>query len=104
MVSASPEMILQNDFIAIVMYKESDQVHCNHVGWRNELYPIYGPELSQDDPHYNPLPGANTAFDLERSACSLFGFATYGVHMTAYVKKDNQYLIWVPRRSATKQT
>lgn len=82
----------------------SDRECCDLVGWRNELYPIYGPELSQDDPHYNPLPGANTAFDLERAACSLFGFATYGVHMTAYVKKDNQYLIWVPRRSATKQT
>lgn len=92
-------------------------------GWRNEQYPIYGPPLPQDDPNFTPLPGGNVAFTLERAACSLFGFTTFGVHLTAYVvvvvvvvspqssdKGDGQeqtrqrYRIWVPRRSKTKQT
>lgn len=38
---------------------------------------------------------------LERSACELFGFVTYGVQMTMYTP---DYRIWVPRRSKTKQT
>lgn len=51
-------------------------------GWREELYPVYGPELSPEDKAFNPLPGANHVFDIERAACSLFGFVTFGVHMT----------------------
>jgi hypothetical protein len=37
-------------------------------GWRNELYTIYGP-------------ASTIALELERAACSLFGFATFGVHL-----------------------
>ncbi|SAM81955.1 uncharacterized protein UBRO_04195 [Ustilago bromivora] len=68
-------------------------------GWRNELYAIYG---------LNPRPGSrNTiAFKLERSACALFGFATFGVHLTAYTVSPGtgELKVWVPQRSSTKST
>lgn len=61
-------------------------------GWRNELYPVYGP-------HRELL------FSVERAASALFGIVTYGCHMTAYLKDSGEGLkIWVPRRAATKQT
>jgi 8-oxo-dGTP pyrophosphatase MutT (NUDIX family) len=65
--------------------------------WRDELYPIYGP-------------GGELLFTIERSASPLFGIVQYGVHMTAYTKYlssstgEEEYKIWTPRRSATKQT
>ncbi|OAV89721.1 hypothetical protein PTTG_03848 [Puccinia triticina 1-1 BBBD Race 1] len=68
-------------------------------GWRNEVYSVYGPK---DDSLQ--LPGANLAFRIERAAVGLFGFLSFGVHLTAYIKKDGQYLFWIPRRSATKAT
>ena len=61
-------------------------------GWRNELYPVYGPE-------------GEFLFEMERAASSLFGIVTYGVHMTGYVEDEEKGLmVWVPRRSRTKQT
>ncbi|KAK2766825.1 hypothetical protein FQN54_006139 [Arachnomyces sp. PD_36] len=62
-------------------------------GWRNELYPVYGP-------------GNEVLLSMERSATPLFGVVTYGVHMTAYTRdsKTGEIKIWVPRRSASKQT
>ncbi|KAL1953315.1 hypothetical protein VTO42DRAFT_3022 [Malbranchea cinnamomea] len=61
-------------------------------GWRNELYPIYGP-------------GKQLLASIERSGSSLFGIMTYGVHMTAYVEdKDGTLKLWISRRSRTKQT
>ncbi|KAK9329787.1 NUDIX hydrolase domain-like protein [Lipomyces starkeyi] len=62
-------------------------------GWRSELYPIY-------------YPSSELYFTFERSACPIFGFVTYGVHMTAYIPaSDTRPLrIWVPRRSRTKST
>ncbi|KAK3678186.1 hypothetical protein LTR78_002282 [Recurvomyces mirabilis] len=71
-------------------------------GWRNELYPVYGPNRE-------------LLFSIERSACPLFGVVTYGCHMTAYTRSLRQALadekaeadelkIWVPRRAITKQT
>ena len=62
-------------------------------GWRNELYPIYG------HGNNNGLP-----ISMERAASPLFGINTYGVHMTVYVKTQDGMKIWVPRRSANKQT
>ncbi|PWY99759.1 hypothetical protein BCV70DRAFT_200670 [Testicularia cyperi] len=66
-------------------------------GWRDELYAIYA---------RNPRPAErNTiAFKLERSACALFGFATFGVHLTAYTHIDGELKVWVPQRSQTKST
>ncbi|CAE6448584.1 unnamed protein product [Rhizoctonia solani] len=63
--------------------------------WRNERYSIYV------HPFKNVGVGGEVAFGLERAACELFGFVTYGVHMTMYT---SDYRIWVPRRSKTKQT
>ncbi|KAF8461382.1 NUDIX hydrolase domain-like protein [Kalaharituber pfeilii] len=63
-------------------------------GWRGELYPVYAPR-------------SNVLFEIERSACSLFGLVTYGVHMTAYVRGDKfagGMALWIPTRSRTKPT
>lgn len=101
-------------------------------GWRDEEYAIYGPRVlqaaSDSNEIINPgLPGSNIAFRLERAATGLFGFLTFGVHLTgwsvswlfaghlhkayssslstsAYIIKDGAYHIWVPRRSPTKPT
>lgn len=59
-------------------------------GWRNELYPIG---------RSSPI-----TTSIERAGSALFGIVTYGVHMTAYVKVDNDIKIWVPRRAKNKQT
>jgi 8-oxo-dGTP pyrophosphatase MutT (NUDIX family) len=65
-------------------------------GWRNELYPVYGPNRE-------------LLFNIERAASALFGIVTYGCHMTAYtyVKgegDEKEMKIWVPRRAKNKQT
>ncbi|KAK5165274.1 uncharacterized protein LTR77_009372 [Saxophila tyrrhenica] len=68
-------------------------------GWRDELYPVYGPN-------------GELLFSIERAASALFGIVTYGVHMSAYTygKREGaegekkEMRIWVPRRAATKQT
>lgn len=60
-------------------------------GWRNELYPIYGPNRE-------------LVLSMERSASALFGIVTYGVHMTAYVETNEGMKLWTPRRAETKQT
>ena len=62
-------------------------------GWRNELYPIYGPYSSR-----KPL------VSMERAGSALFGINSYGVHMTAYVNTPQGMKIWVPRRARNKQT
>lgn len=62
--------------------------------WRDELYAIYA----------HPFRGivkTSAVFAMERVCCALFGFVTYGVHMTIYTPDMR---IWVPRRSKTKQT
>lgn len=65
------------------------------AGWRNELYPVYGDSERSD----------NVAFVMERAATPLFGISTFGVHLNAYTKtEDGQILMWVARRSKTKQT
>ena len=61
-------------------------------GWRDELYPIYGPNRK-------------LLFSMERAASALFGIVTYGCHMTAYTRTpEGQMKIWVPRRAKSKQT
>ncbi|RDL38764.1 Nudix protein [Venustampulla echinocandica] len=44
--------------------------------------------------------GANSFMYLERFTAPLFGIATRGAHMTAYVRTTDGLKIWVPRRSA----
>ncbi|OBA21185.1 hypothetical protein METBIDRAFT_31769 [Metschnikowia bicuspidata var. bicuspidata NRRL YB-4993] len=64
-------------------------------GWRDELYTVY-------------FPKATPYAHLERAFACLLGVVTYGVHITGYVPadktRDNTLKIWVPKRSATKQT
>ncbi|ORX33568.1 NUDIX hydrolase domain-like protein [Kockovaella imperatae] len=76
-------------------------------GWRNEQYAVYAsPQSHFFAMHDVPLSGsfANKAFTLERSACAVFGMATFGVHMTAYESDGESMRIWVPRRAKTKAT
>lgn len=69
--------------------------------WRDELYAIY------KNP-FGPHDESNFAFEMERAACAIFGLVTYGIHMTVYHSPtpgtDEEYRIWVPKRSQTKQT
>ncbi|KAL4753696.1 hypothetical protein BDW72DRAFT_21827 [Aspergillus terricola var. indicus] len=60
-------------------------------GWRNELYPVYGPD-------------GEFLLEMERCASPLFGIVAYGIHATAYVEDEQGLKLWVPRRSNTKQT
>ena len=62
-------------------------------GWRNELYPIYGPYTSK-----KPM------LNMERAGSALFGINSYGVHLTIYVDTPQGLKIWVPRRARNKQT
>ena len=62
-------------------------------GWRNELYPVYGPYNSR-----KPM------LNMERAGSALFGINSYGVHMTVYVRTLQGVKIWVPRRAQNKQT
>jgi hypothetical protein len=79
---------------ATTAYWRDYKVFTMLAGWRNELYPVYGP-------------GNELLFNVERSASSLFGVVTYGVHMTAYVRDESASYglkLWVPRRAKGKQT
>lgn len=62
-------------------------------GWRNEHYSVKE-RFSDDHP----------VFTIERSAASLFGIKCYGCHINGYLKRDNQYLLWIARRSRNKET
>ena len=83
---------------------------CGPEKWRNELYPVYGDPFGPHDHPVNAIPGQklNFAFEMERSACALFGVVTYGVHMSIFeeVEAEGQkrLQVWVPTRSRTKQT
>lgn len=52
------------------------------IGWRNELYAVYASPESSFFTDKRGEPFSNHAFDCERSACAIFGFCTFGVHMT----------------------
>jgi len=83
---------------------------CGPKKWRAETYPVYRdpfgvrdyPSPSVDDAQ------SNYAFELERSACALFGFVTYGVHMSMFEEKEidgtRHLYTWVPTRAKTKPT
>ncbi|CAA7266276.1 unnamed protein product [Cyclocybe aegerita] len=84
---------------------------CGPTKWRSEMYPIYADPFGLHD---HPLiaghdAGLNYAFEMERSACALFGLVTYGVHMSIYdeiAQEDGQrsLRVWVPTRAFTKPT
>ena len=86
--------VAHNEIIEETLSKAREQQTFKVLsGWRDELYPIYG--------HHN---NKGWVISMERAASPLFGINTYGVHMTMYVDTDEGMKIWVPRRSANKQT
>jgi hypothetical protein len=52
------------------------------TGWRNELYAIYASPRSSALKDAPRTAFGNAAFACERAACAVWGFATFGVHMT----------------------
>ncbi|KAL2261131.1 hypothetical protein VTK26DRAFT_4678 [Humicola hyalothermophila] len=65
-------------------------------GWRNEPFPIYGRN-------------GELLFSMERAAVGLIGAARFGVHMTAFIRRNDassryDFRIWVPKRAANKST
>jgi len=67
----------------------------NNLGWRDELYPIYGDSNNQ----------SGVAFVMERCATPLFGVLTLGVHLNGYTRNEQgQVKMWVARRAKTKPT
>lgn len=75
------------------------------------MYPIYADPFGVHDHPDHPSTGKalNYVFEMERSACALFGVITYGVHMNIYEEHvDNDghrsIKIWVPTRALTKPT
>jgi hypothetical protein len=90
---------------------------CGPRKWRGELYPVYKePFGAHDHPSQLAQLGGkeeeemNYAFEMERSACALFGVVTYGVHMSIYAERIDKETerrcvsVWVPTRARTKQT
>ncbi|XP_066017658.1 uncharacterized protein [Pocillopora verrucosa] len=62
-------------------------------GWRNEMYPVMA--------SFDTKP----SFMMERSATCLLGTVQYGVHVNGYfVDENGKMLMWIARRSSTKQT
>jgi hypothetical protein len=90
-----PNEVERSKAVAATMaYWRDNKVFDVLAGWRNELYPVYGP-------------GNKLLFSIERSASPLFGVVTYGVHMTAFVRDESASYglkIWVPRRAKGKPT
>ena len=78
------------------------------------MYPVYADPFGIHDHPDSNGPGGkeanlNYAFEMERSACPLFGIVTYGVHLniyeeTAQTDGTTALRVWVPTRSPTKPT
>ena len=82
---------------------------CGPKKWRSELYPVYrDPFGVRDHPSTSNNANLNFAFEIERSACALFGIVTYGVHMSAFQEREVDdarcLYLWVPTRARTKST
>ncbi|KAL4821396.1 NUDIX hydrolase domain-like protein [Aspergillus spinulosporus] len=90
--TAGPTPAERNLAVAQVLERAvSQDIFAVLRGWRNELYPVYGPD-------------GEFLLEMERSASPLFGIVAYGIHATAYVEDEEGLKLWVPRRSKTKQT
>ncbi|CAF0740186.1 unnamed protein product [Brachionus calyciflorus] len=61
-------------------------------GWRNEHYFVRKSFNSK------------ALMSIERAGACLFGTRSYGCHINGYIKKNNEYFMWIARRSKTKQT
>ena len=65
--------------------------HCLR-GWRNEHYNVKF--RFKDEP----------LLSIERASVGLLGIKSYGCHINGYVKKGNEYFMWIARRSKNKPT
>jgi 8-oxo-dGTP pyrophosphatase MutT (NUDIX family) len=82
----------RDENVAKTLAAERERSHFKVLkGWRNELYPVYGPDR-------------NILVNIERAGSALFGILIYGIHMTGYVNTKDGVKIWVPRRAKNKQT
>jgi len=61
-------------------------------GWRNEHYNVRS-KFSE-----------KTLFTMERAAVGLFGIKAYACNINGYVKKNNEYFLWIAKRADNKQT
>ncbi|KAF9011786.1 nudix hydrolase 20 [Cyathus striatus] len=84
---------------------------CGPKKWRNEMYPVYADPFGPHDYPDGKINETklNYAFEMERSACALFGVVTYGVHMSIYEEIESDagersVRVWVPTRARTKPT
>lgn len=80
----------------LTAYWRANQTFRLLKGWRNELWPVYSRS-------------GELLFSMERAAMGLFGTTRYGVHMTAFVRRNDgeskyDLRIWVPKRSSNKST
>jgi 8-oxo-dGTP pyrophosphatase MutT (NUDIX family) len=80
----------------LTAYWKGNQTFRILKGWRNELWPVYSRS-------------GELLFSMERASMGLFGMTRYGVHMTAFVRRNDEsskydFRIWVPKRSANKST
>lgn len=82
----------RDENVAKTLSAERERSHFKVLkGWRNELYPVYGPDR-------------DILVNIERAGSALFGIMIYGIHMTGYVNTKDGLKIWVPRRAKNKQT
>lgn len=80
--------VVEKVLLALKANSEFDQLQ----GWRNEHYFVRS--------RFSEMP----KFSLERAGASLFGIKCYGCHINGYIKKNNEYFMWIARRSFTKPT
>jgi isopentenyldiphosphate isomerase len=59
------------------------------------------PSVNRRHSEMYKIMGANQFVHLERFTAPLFGIATRGAHLTAYVRKTSGIKVWVPRRAAS---
>jgi 8-oxo-dGTP pyrophosphatase MutT (NUDIX family) len=82
----------RDENVAKTLAAERERAHFKILkGWRNELYPVYGPD-------------GNILVNIERAASALFGITAYGVYMTGYVNTKDGLKIWVSRRAKNTPT
>ncbi len=74
--------------VAEVLAALREEGHFPH--WRDELFPVAASFA------------APPAFNIERGAVPKFGVRAYGVHLNGYVRDGGRMLMWVARRSPTK--
>lgn len=79
-------------FEQVLQYLKQTDKFVTLQGWRNETYPVYFRCAEAPLCH------------VERSGCPLFGFIQYGVHISGYTFKNGELMLWIGRRSKTKET